>query len=80
LRTDKAWISLQRRPCAEHILTVLKEQKGEQMRFCDIKRALASKGWIHVDSGISHNIHWLADNGFIMQNDRYFYYQEKNVP
>jgi hypothetical protein len=50
---------------AGHILAVVEEAGGEGLRFCDIKRTMIAKGWVHDDNNISHNIHWLADNGHL---------------
>lgn len=43
---------------AEHILTVLKQDK-EGMRFRSIKIEMIKKNWIHSDASIVQNCHWL---------------------
>lgn len=45
---------------ADHILTVLKEIK-KNLRFRDIKIEMAKKGWIHSDTSINQNCHWLIN-------------------
>lgn len=52
---------------ATHILNVLGEtRKG--LRFRGIKAEMAKKGWIHSDSSIIQNCHWLIDCGKIVKN------------
>ncbi len=62
---DEIRIKMQRRPVAYHIMTVVKENKNEDLCFSKIKRLMTAKGWIHDDSNISKSIAWLEEIGYI---------------
>lgn len=65
-------LTKKRRPCAEHILAILEENKGNGLRFSDIKLAMLKKDWMHVDCSISQNNHWLVQHGLIVQVGAYY--------
>lgn len=52
---------------AEHILTVLEENKNKGLRFRSIKIEMAKKGWIHCDSSLIQNCHWLIKQNKIVK-------------
>lgn len=53
---------------AEHILTVLGESREKSLRFRNIKAEMAKKGWIHCDSSLIQNCHWLVEQNKIVKN------------
>jgi hypothetical protein len=69
---DKVQLKLSRSPVAEHILAVLKEHKGEGMRFRDIKLALVKKGLVHSDSQICICYTWLVKVGLVVKNGKFY--------
>ena len=71
---------LQRKPVAEHILTVLKEHRGKGLTFADIKLELMRHGWFHVDSSISLTNKWLVQNGLIKQVGEMVYGRCYGIP
>jgi hypothetical protein len=79
---DHVSMSLHRRIVAEHIMAVLKENKnndGKGLRFRDIKIALIRKGWLHCDSSISINDHWLVKVGLLELNGYVYSIPDKEV-
>ena len=61
-----------RRPVAENILAILEENKGNGLRFSDIKMEMLKKGMMPVDCSLSQNNHWLVQHGLIAQVGSYY--------
>jgi len=53
---------------AEHILTVLRESREKGLRFRGIKMEMMKKGWMHCDSSLVQNCHWLVEQDKIVKN------------
>ena len=61
-----------RRPVAENILAILEENKGNGLRFSDIKMEMLKKGMMPVDCSLSQNNHWLVQHGLIAKVGSYY--------
>ncbi len=70
---DEVLAILQRRPVAEHILTVLREHQGEKLRFRNIKTEMMKHHWIHSDAGIVFGYNWLISVGLVKREGRFMW-------